>query len=134
MSFSSRPRHVRLSSETHRECGHRQPGAKRLRGLAMDGAYPVASFRLMARKACSPVVTGIGAEPGHSEQRKPRTRLPTEASGVTVNRPNVDGAAGPAAQTVNVKPMACPAVTASCPDYANPLLRNAIILPAPASP
>jgi hypothetical protein len=31
--------------------------------------------------ACNPVRTGICAVPGHHEQRKPSTRLPTDASG-----------------------------------------------------
>jgi len=31
--------------------------------------------------AYSPVITGIAAEPGHHEHRRPNTRLPTDASG-----------------------------------------------------
>src|SRR5271170_4953415 len=32
-------------------------------------------------RECNPRILGIGAEPGHHEQRRPRTRVPTEASG-----------------------------------------------------
>lgn len=31
--------------------------------------------------ARTPTIRGIGADPGHHEQRRPKTRLPTEASG-----------------------------------------------------
>jgi len=64
-------------------------------GLAI--AYPIDSLRLAAGgKTRKPVITGIGADPGHHEQRRPSTRLPIEAR-VTVNRAYVDCAGGAAA-------------------------------------
>src|SRR5262249_41008395 len=55
--------------------------------------------------ACSPVSTGIGVEdPGHQEHREPSTRLPTDASEMTVERADIDRPACSATGTIHVVP------------------------------
>jgi hypothetical protein len=47
-----------------------------------DLHYPIDLLHFTAGgDLCSPRSRGIGAEPGHSEHRKPSTRLPADASG-----------------------------------------------------
>jgi hypothetical protein len=63
-----------------------------------------ASARRTGGRANSPISFGIGADPGHHEQRRPSTMVPTDARGVAIHGPKVDRFAGSAARTKHVKP------------------------------
>ena len=54
--------------------------------------------------AYSPVISGIGAVPPHHAHRSPRNEASDGGALVSVNCPNVDRSAGPAAGAVHVKP------------------------------
>jgi hypothetical protein len=57
------------------------PPPRFVTGAAGAPQYPDAGAFATGGSAYSPIIFGIGADPGHHEHRKPSTRLPTEASG-----------------------------------------------------